>query len=488
MVTSIFLIITLLLGFAMLLSVPRAIRYYKNANPRLRLVMLAWSSVIIAQFNIFFQKDVFVQDIETLAVGSYFQIGWMAVAALLIVLLLPSHKTLASTWRLPLIAFVAYIGAGYVSIGLADTKLMAFYRVSQLALDVLLLLVAYAEQKRAKAPHMLIDVTVFWLIVVMFATALGAVVYPDFAFESSKGVFGFSLRGAIIHIHQNELGLMSALALLVSMVRLFGGGVIGGGRFLWFAMAIVSGCALFFAQARTSIASCMIALILAGVLLKQMRWMTYVFSLMAVGVLIYYWLSGSGLGIEEDVVAYMKRGVSDESLENLSGRTGLWEIGWKMLADSPIFGHGFAVGVRNSGVKYGIGEGMSMHNAHMEVLVNTGLLGYIPWIIFLVGVAAYVWKNFRMCRRVPAERLFAVMAMLMTFVILFRSALGHVLVTHQMNTLVLLSIYLYAALSLDIGLNDGVGASRTVGDDPPGQSRLPKIIQKKPLRSLLRRM
>ena len=86
-----------------------------------------------------------------------------------------------------------------------------------------------------------------------------------------------------------------------------------------------------------------------------------------------------------------------------------------------------------------------MHSSHVQVLVDSGALGYFAWLIFILGVARLVYKRTKRKKDISEiARMQNVENLLVVFVILFRSLLGHVLVAHQLNMMIFLAIYIYA--------------------------------------------
>ena len=78
----------------------------------------------------------------------------------------------------------------------------------------------------------------------------------------------------------------------------------------------------------------------------------------------------------------------------LTGRTQLWEGGWRLLTESPWVGLGF-MGDRYSGVGH-------MHNAFLGVLVQAGCLGGTAILIGLLIVWHYIIKYF--FRKQPKDK------------------------------------------------------------------------------------
>ena len=144
----------------------------------------------------------------------------------------------------------------------------------------------------------------------------------------------------------------------------------------------------------------------------------------------------------ETTARYAARGQSAGGLQTLQDRARMWfSAGLAMVDDKPILGHGYDAGVRYGGEKYGL-RGTHMHNAHFQVLANSGMLGYMLWLIM---VAVVSW---RMARRLmrdhwPAttgeDRFFAEMFAVL-LLILLRTVTGQVLVTHQWSLLLFLGL------------------------------------------------
>jgi len=196
-------------------------------------------------------------------------------------------------------------------------------------------------------------------------------------------------------------------------------------------------------------------------LIPRLRWMSAILVTGAVVVGFFYMISGSQLGVENDLANYLRRGSTNEQLQTMSGRTGLWKAGWHMFQASPMIGHGFQAGARMAGARFGISPGTNMHNGHMEVLVDSGLLGYIAWIMFVVPT---IWTTFMVLIRkyLPIKKetgRFHLEVSLVMFIIFFRTFLGQILVTHQISTLLFLGAYLYVVtyrVTSDLHTNDDV--------------------------------
>jgi len=109
-------------------------------------------------------------------------------------------------------------------------------------------------------------------------------------------------------------------------------------------------------------------------------------------LLMFVVLIGLGLfsvqsfsGYKEGLVSYYKRGQTDKSFKSWSGRKGLWRQSLKKFKESPFLGYGKAAGVRYGAV-IKRATGSHLHNSYFEVLLNSGLLGFIPWLLGLFSL------------------------------------------------------------------------------------------------------
>lgn len=88
--------------------------------------------------------------------------------------------------------------------------------------------------------------------------------------------------------------------------------------------------------------------------------------------------------IGEYVYEFVFYGKTEDAIEGGTGRFEVWEQfiqGWKL---SPWLGHGFIVGERNLFLLGGYEMIFSAHNGYLSVLVNTGIIGIIIFMIFIL--------------------------------------------------------------------------------------------------------
>jgi exopolysaccharide production protein ExoQ len=82
---------------------------------------------------------------------------------------------------------------------------------------------------------------------------------------------------------------------------------------------------------------------------------------------------------------FLRRGQTEVAFRTLSARTVLWGQAWELFLAQPVLGYGL---MATRGVfleETGLG---SAHNALLEVVINTGLVGSIAWLV-IVGVVGW---------------------------------------------------------------------------------------------------
>ena len=84
------------------------------------------------------------------------------------------------------------------------------------------------------------------------------------------------------------------------------------------------------------------------------------------------------------IFTYLFYGKSLEEIESGTGRAMIWEAAYQSFLSHPLLGGGFVVAERSLG-KWGINgiNVLSAHNTFISVIVNTGIVGLIIFLLFL---------------------------------------------------------------------------------------------------------
>jgi O-antigen ligase len=95
------------------------------------------------------------------------------------------------------------------------------------------------------------------------------------------------------------------------------------------------------------------------------------------------------LAASPQIVAFIARGESTAQLETLNFRTDLWSEALADFARHPLYGFGFTADRGLFLDSTGLGGG---HNAIINLLVDTGLVGTAIWFALLIAMAGTTYR------------------------------------------------------------------------------------------------
>lgn len=79
--------------------------------------------------------------------------------------------------------------------------------------------------------------------------------------------------------------------------------------------------------------------------------------------------------------------------DNGSGRMVLWQNAIKTFENNMLFGIGINSSLEYNYIRYGTTN--YVHNTYLEVLSETGIIGTIPYIVFIIGILIYAVKVYK---------------------------------------------------------------------------------------------
>lgn len=406
-------------------------------------VLLVWA-VLYLSYALWLKRSAAVEGVTSLDASAGIQVLGMLFAGVMAFLLFFSVQQVSTVFRGGVLLLFIYGFLGLSTAGISPNASLTVYKSALVMLDALVVAVTIGNLRGRTCevgPYLL---GTFILSLFVAGAALGAIFRPEEAILAVRGVFGALLVGTFPYIGANELGFISAVTALVGLRRFFTDkGLLK--RFLWGSQAWMGLVVLFLNQSRTSLIGLLLCAAVLGLGIRSMRWMVKVVVLLLFCLTFYYLLSESKLGFEEATEEYLRRGVTNQEIMSLSGRVGLWEHGWEMFSASPVFGHGFEAGVRFSGNEYGLPGGTHMHNAHMQTLINSGLLGYSVWLLMVIIVSRkLIRRMFRHHWKRNDEQSWLHVEMVAILVlILLKTLTGSVLIYHQYSLLIFMGIMAY---------------------------------------------
>ncbi len=438
------LVIVSLSWFAIGLAIntPRAWAAGRSVHGMARWVTLAWALMFVA-LGLFFGREGKVLGIGSMDSSAWFQVVCVGLAGTILFVLAFNRRVIGNLWRLPIALLFIYGLLGVFSATYSPAPAISAYKGALIVIDSLLVAAAIAAFDPKSGGKALLNVSYFLATMIAASSLLGAIIDPAAALRPSTGALGFMLQGYYPYMNPNELGFLAAVVAIVAFNRFLQKGPFST-RFYWAGQLSVGLVVLFLAQARTSLLSFIICVIFLSLAVPGRRWMASVAALVVMMTVSYSAITGKlpgwGEGVLESAAQYAERGQSAGGLQTLQDRAKMWfSSGLAMIDDKPILGHGYDAGVRFGAKKYGLRMG-HMHNAHFQILANSGMLGYVLWLLM---VAVVSW---RMARRLmwdhwPAttgeDRFFAEMFAVLLLTLL-RTITGQVLVTHQWSLLLFL--------------------------------------------------
>jgi hypothetical protein len=313
--------------------------------------------------------------------------GWLA-GLMLLAKGPPPRRALAGP--LGLLAFYAFMGI-ISSLLLSSQPLTAVYWAGQYASVILVLWASLGEAD--PLPRLSRLITLNWIIVALLATAILSAIWFDPNVElrpgglllvrpPGGGTAGQDQLFGMATTRSTGVGRYAAIAGLAALAQLWHGSP--GPRITWLFVLLFSVYGIVLVQARTALLAFLAGAFLLLWLRRSLR------PLFLVGVPIAGLLLAA-TGSYQAFWSYLTRGAPFDP--TLTGRTVTWQAGWALFQESPWLGLGFHADRIFL-------EGQHMHNALLHALVQTGLLGTIPFLAAIAGAWILVVR-LHLARRHP---------------------------------------------------------------------------------------
>jgi len=311
-----------------------------------------------------------------------FMAAWLALIMLLVQRSLPVR---IFQGPLGLLALYNLVGIAS-SIVLSPDPLMAIYWAAQYSSVIIVLWVILAHSN--PLPHLSRLIILNWIVVAVLTTGLMALLLIQPGVISSiegqwatgdlggarpyDGLAGIPVEKemfGMVGTRATGLGRYAGIAALVALARLWQGAK--WSRSIWVLLFPFFLFVLIFTQARTAI----LAFLIGALLIIWLRSRSKI--LLILGISIALFLLGL-IGFYQASWGFLTRGtgVIDPAL---SGRVITWQETWQLFLTSPLLGYGFYADI--------IFEiaGRHVHNALLHALLQTGLMGTIPFVLAFAG-------------------------------------------------------------------------------------------------------
>jgi len=313
----------------------------------------------------------------------------LAAACLAGIVLLARWSLPGRAFRGPLGLLAFYTLVGVISSGLLSREqLTALYWAAEHGAVLVVLWATLAEANPLPQLSRLLSLN--WIIVAVLALGMLAGLWflPGVAPWLAAGEplggrpYGgeFGATGEILGMSGTRptgFGRYAAVAALVALAGLWQGS--RRARSIWFVLLLFSMYALVLSQARAAV----VAFLPAGFLILWLQRRSKIAFLAATCVAL---LLLGFTGFYQAFWEYLTFGRPFDP--TLTGRTVVWQAGWALFLESPLVGLGFHADRIFL-------EGAHMHNAFLHALVQTGLLGTIPFVAAFVAIWILILRLYR---------------------------------------------------------------------------------------------
>lgn len=354
-------------------SINRGIKtIYSNLNPP----YLAWTLLFIGILVIAKKSG------EVTIINNIYQLFFVSVAGVIILVSFVGKVGTVANISTPIFCLLLYGLFGIISGFYSPNEYMSLYKALLVMLNFLICILVLSYVPRYSHAKILINLTYMFYIALLLSVIVGAL-FSDNWFRPSTGIIGFMLRGYKPAINPNTLGYISGALVLVFVNRLFDC-MTYKEKLLHGSFLISSLTVIILSQSRTCIGGVIVALS-ALLILKKKYLLLWSFVTVALLIIIL----PNTISHRTFFADYFRRGQSEQNYKTWSGRKIAWNYSWERFKESPILGYGFDAGVRFGAVSESF-RGSHLHSSYFEVLLNSGLLGFIPWLFCLFSVSVRI--------------------------------------------------------------------------------------------------
>ena len=291
--------------------------------------------------------------------------AYAVVASLLFLRFRPTSQVRRADWIT--CAVYAYTAVLVLSALYSPYGVLAIVRACQVVV-LLALTRSIARHCTLEAMHRIAH----WFAVLVGASVVFGVVVPFPRLPSQPDRFTW------LHLHPVDAGQFLAIAVVILAGYVFGFRIERAGP-RWplpVYVVLLAVCAAGLIGTNTRGAA--LGAIVGCLAITWLRWRGRTRWEIAVAVpvaLATAWLAAGPL-----IESFFARGESAERLASLNSRTDLWAYAFEAFLERPLYGHGLTASQGLFLDKIGLGGG---HNGLVNLLVDTGLLGAVAWLVLL---------------------------------------------------------------------------------------------------------
>lgn len=279
------------------------------------------------------------------------------------------------------------------------------------------------------------NIILIYFIIRLAFLLVGALINPSDSFGYyPNAYFPFQIMKSFgVNVASNTSGQLAATVGVVCIVRITN--TLNKYKLKYFLILLMSTSVLFLAQARTSIIALFFCILIFMYIKKH-----YLFFFALLSILLLIILFDSKV-----IVEYLLRGQNTEQLYSLTGRIYLWDIAFKMITESPIWGYGYITGIRINFNNYFLTwEVSNIDNTIIETMIYVGIIGLLPLVIAVINSLRSIYNGYSKNKK---YNLIYLEILLVYTILLFRTILGPTIHVVGYNTLIFLVVMLFAIFS-----------------------------------------
>lgn len=328
-------------------------------------------------------------EAEPVDAWASFRIALVAVTGLVLFLRLALKQT---PWLKYLFRSQIGILAGYCLVCMASSVWSiyppwTFYKSVEYFVDVALLAAIVASARSVPAYKRLFDWT--WCLsgILLVSAWIGVILWPQEALSPTLGLLGVQLVGIVPNISSNTISELGALVGVIAFARLMGSTHSISDRG-WYGLLLTMGLvSMGLAQGRSGILGFAVGVILVLSLSGH--------PAVSACVALTGALALSGANAWGTLSEFMRRGETEEELYSLSSRVDWWSLAWPKIVEHPMIGYGAFAGGRFFALAQAKVDVSGVHSDWVEILIGTGLWGFIPALLALLGTWWQLARSFR---------------------------------------------------------------------------------------------
>jgi O-antigen ligase len=221
----------------------------------------------------------------------------------------------------------------------------------------------------------------------LFILAFDALINPEGAFTYVPSpVLPWRMhKGSHFYWSANIITQYGAIGAIIAISRLLS----NSRRLVWWLLLLLALSIMVVSQSRTSIIAFVIALPLVLLSRLTMRRLGLMLLALCMGIII--------VATEVDVLSsYLMRGQSEEQFIGMTGRANYWQNALSMAEKRPLLGYGYWAGTRVLVARTFDIAKSNADNTYLEVFVDLGLLGLVPFMLFIIILGRKFIRYFRL--------------------------------------------------------------------------------------------